>query len=286
MLTDSEFREATGEDPGVAFAVDALDIASGGSAPRILAFLDDPTFLSDAQTNPHLAVLLTTDEIAATIDENSPFAVVRVADPRWSFFTFSNYVATRRAAPAATEIDETAVVSPLAFVADTGVKIGPGVIIEPFAAIHPHVELAARVIVRTGAVVGNTGFEHKRTSRGVLSVVHDGGVFVGEGTEIGAQCNIAQGFRRRETVIGKDVRIDSLTHVAHGCDIGDEVFIAAGVTLSGSVTVGARAWIGPGAVVRDRISIGERSRVGIGSTVLRDVAPDTRVAGNPARGQI
>lgn len=286
MLTQREFTAATGEDPGGEFEFDALDVASGRSAPRVLAFLDDPEYLADALANPNLAVLLATDTIAEDIPDDVAFLTVRVADPRWSFYTLSNHLTNARPDPQPTAIHPSADVSPLAFVAGVGVTIAADVVVEPFAAIHPHVELGEGVVIRTGSVVGNTGFEHKRTTRGILSVAHDGGVRIGPGTEVGTQCNIAQGFQRRQTVIGTEVRIDSLSHIAHGCHIGDEVFIAAGAVLSGSVTVHRGAWIGPGAVIRDGLTIGAGSRIGIGSTVLRDVAEGIRVLGNPARGQI
>lgn len=285
MITDRELHSATGEN-APSFAVDALDIVGGQSAPRTLSFLDDPDYVSAAAGNPNLAALLTTAEIAATIAPESGFVVVEVADPRWSFYTLSNYLTAARPEPPATTIDPTASISPLAFVADRGVRIGPRVVIEPFAAIHPYVGLDEGVIVRSGAVIGCPGFEHKRTSHGVLSVLHDGGIQIGAHTEVGSLANIAQGFARRQTVIGSDVRIDSLTHIAHSCTIGDAVFVAAGVTISGSVTIGSEAWIGPGAVVRDGLEIGEGARVAIGSTVFRDVAPGARVLGNPARPQI
>jgi UDP-3-O-[3-hydroxymyristoyl] glucosamine N-acyltransferase len=71
--------------------------------------------------------------------------------------------------------------------------------------------------------------------------------------------------------------------VAHGGQLGDRVFMAAGAVTAGMVTVGDDAWIGPGAVVRDQLTIGRSARVSIGSVVLRDVPDDQVVVGNPAR---
>jgi len=231
-------------------------------------------------------VLLTTAAIKELIPAGAGFQVIEVDDPRWTFYTLANYLTSQLPEPAETTIDASAAVSPQAYVARRGVQIAAGVTVEAFAAIHSGVSLAEGVIVRSGAVIGCPGFEHKRTSRGVLSVAHDGGVSIGARTEIGPLANIAQGFLRRQTVIGSDVRIDGLSHIAHGCVIGDETFIAAGVTISGSVSVGQAAWLGPGSVIRDRLRIGDHARVALGSTVLRDVPDGACVAGNPARPQL
>jgi acetyltransferase-like isoleucine patch superfamily enzyme len=49
------------------------------------------------------------------------------------------------------------------------------------------------------------------------------------------------------------------------------------------VRVGDGAHIGLGASVRQGITIGEGAVVGAGSVVIRDVPPDTIVAGTPAK---
>lgn len=49
------------------------------------------------------------------------------------------------------------------------------------------------------------------------------------------------------------------------------------------VHIGRRAWIGAGATILPGVTIGENSVVGAASVVTRSVAPDTIVAGNPAR---
>jgi acetyltransferase-like isoleucine patch superfamily enzyme len=83
--------------------------------------------------------------------------------------------------------------------------------------------------------------------------------------------------------------------------VGDNVFIAYGVTIvtgthavgprecrAGTfeprgVTIGDGCWIGARSVILPGIYVGNGVVVGAGSIVTRDVAPDTVVAGNPAR---
>ena len=49
------------------------------------------------------------------------------------------------------------------------------------------------------------------------------------------------------------------------------------------VRIKKNAWIGAGAIILPGVTIGENAVVGAGSVVTKDVAPNTVVAGNPAR---
>jgi maltose O-acetyltransferase len=49
------------------------------------------------------------------------------------------------------------------------------------------------------------------------------------------------------------------------------------------VTIGAEVWIGGGAIILPGVTICEGAIIGAGAVVTRDVAPDGRVAGVPAR---
>lgn len=56
-----------------------------------------------------------------------------------------------------------------------------------------------------------------------------------------------------------------------------------GIERALPVTIGADVWIGGGSILLPGVTVGDGAIVGAGSVVTRDVAPDTRVAGNPAR---
>lgn len=84
---------------------------------------------------------------------------------------------------------------------------------------------------------------------------------------------------------------------AGGITIEDGAMIAANVQLISNnhdlyerqvitcrhVHIGKNAWIGAGATILPGVTIGDNAVVGAASVVIRDVAPDTIVAGNPAR---
>jgi acetyltransferase-like isoleucine patch superfamily enzyme len=56
----------------------------------------------------------------------------------------------------------------------------------------------------------------------------------------------------------------------------------SGVAIA-PVTIEEGAWVGMHAIILKGVTIGARSVVAAGSVVVRDVPPDTLVAGNPAR---
>lgn len=83
--------------------------------------------------------------------------------------------------------------------------------------------------------------------------------------------------------IARDVIVNTGAIVDHDAVIEDHAFLAPGTVLAGRVRVGVGAHIGLGAGVIEGRTIGAWSLVAAGATVIRDVAPSTRVAGVPAR---
>lgn len=95
-------------------------------------------------------------------------------------------------------------------------------------------------------------------------------------------------------LVNSEVVID----VHESIEIGDDVKIGSNVSISDSsahelvrgqgihtaaVRVGDNVWIGRGAFIAPGVTIGTNSIVGAGAFVKHDVAPDTVVAGVPAR---
>ena len=71
--------------------------------------------------------------------------------------------------------------------------------------------------------------------------------------------------------INHDVRIERLSTLSPGAHVG------------GNVSIGEGAFIGIGASVRQGVVVGDWSVIGAGAAVVSDVAPNTVVAGVPAR---
>jgi acetyltransferase-like isoleucine patch superfamily enzyme len=126
------------------------------------------------------------------------------------------------------------------------------------------------------------------------------GCQIGDNTKIGTFVEV-----QKNVFIGKNCKVSSHTFICEGVTIEDNVFIGHNVTFTNDIFPRATrsdgglqteddwkciptliqkgASIGSSATILCGITIGENAMVGAGSVVTRDVAPNTVVAGNPAK---
>ena len=161
--------------------------------------------------------------------------------------------------------------------------IGPGVCLGEDTEIGPHVvlegplELGARCQIHVGAVIGLPPQDLKWKA-GTPS-----GVRIGEGTVVREYATIHRattpdGF----TVLGKDCYLMAQGHIAHDCQVGDNVIMTGYTVLTGFVQVGDRAVISGLTGIHQFVRIGTLAMVSGCSRIGQDVPPYFIVEGNPA----
>ncbi|MEX3015791.1 sugar O-acetyltransferase [Gymnodinialimonas hymeniacidonis] len=104
--------------------------------------------------------------------------------------------------------------------------------------------------------------------------------FLGRAVYINANCVILDSGRVTigdRTMIGPAVQIYCADHHR------DVKLRRQGIERALPVTIGTDVWIGGGAILMPGITVGDEAIIGAGAVVTKDVAPGTRVVGNPAR---
>ena len=155
--------------------------------------------------------------------------------------------------------------------------------------LHANVVLDNKVIIgehceiKSGAVIGQSGFGFERDSHGIpVTFPHFGGVIIGDHVYIGANTCIDRGTLG-DTIIENNVKIDNLVHVAHNCNIRENAFVIAGTILGGGTQIGEGCWIAPNTTIKEHTIIHNHALIGLGAVVLREVEEGTVMVGNPAR---
>ena len=85
------------------------------------------------------------------------------------------------------------------------------------------------------------------------------------------------------TKIMRNVKIDNLVHIAHGVKIGENSLIIANSVIAGSTIIGKNVWVAPTANIKNNLTIGDNSTIGISAVVLKNVAENSIIIGNPGR---
>lgn len=135
--------------------------------------------------------------------------------------------------------------------------IGDGTIISPFASV--------------GTPPQDLGYKNEPTK-----------VIVGKNCQIREYSTIHRASGEgKSTIIGDKCLLMVSSHVAHNCELDDEVILANLVTLGGHIKVGFGAFVGGMSVFHQNIRIGKMSIVSGFSAARQDILPFSKGEGRP-----
>jgi UDP-3-O-[3-hydroxymyristoyl] glucosamine N-acyltransferase len=161
------------------------------------------------------------------------------------------------------------------------VTIGEDCILHSGVILCEGTQIANRVLLQPGVVLGGDGFGYAFDEQGALEKVPQvGRVVVEDDVEIGANTTVDRAALG-ETRIRRGAKIDNLVMVAHNCDVGEGVVIVGQSGLAGSTIVERGAMLMAQSGSGGHLRIGERAFVGARAGIHKDVAPGSRVWGAP-----
>ena len=154
-------------------------------------------------------------------------------------------------------------------------KIGSNVIIE-------NALLGDNIIIKSGSLIGQTGFGFNFEKKKRIRFPHIGRVIIENDVQIGSFCTIDRGSLT-DTVIGEFTSIDNQVQIAHNVKIGNYCMIAAQSGIAGSTIIGNNVKIGGQTGISGHLSIGNNVKIGGKSGVVADIADNQVVMGYPAK---
>ena len=189
-------------------------------------------------------------------------------------------------------VDPGAVIGP-------GAEVGTGSLIGAHCVIGPGVRIGRdcsigsqstivqalvgnRVIIHSGARIGQDGFGFAMGPQGHLKVPQIGRVIIQDDVEIGANTTIDRGSNR-DTVIGEGAKIDNLVQIGHNVTIGRHCVIVSQTGISGSTVLGDFAVTGGQVGLAGHLNVGAGAQIGAKSGVMNDIPAGERWFGIPAQ---
>ena len=186
-------------------------------------------------------------------------------------------------------IHPTAVIDPKAELGE-GVEVGPytvigrGVIIGEGTTIGPH------VVIREGTQIGkgNQIYQFSSIGEAPQAVAYRGEpttLQMGDHNIVREFVTLHRGSVKGggKTVLGNENFIMAYSHIAHDCQIGNQVVMANGATLGGHILIEDHAIIGGLAAVHQFCRIGAHAIISGLTGVSQDVPPYLMAAGSRAK---
>lgn len=164
--------------------------------------------------------------------------------------------------------------------------------------IGDHIQVAA-LLEANAATIEDIHVEYDRRNSAVplldlrdIDARIEPGAYIRSHVDIGQGCIIMMGaVINIGAVIGDRTMIDMNVVVGGRAIVGADCHIGAGAVLAGvieppsaqPVTIGDNVLVGANAVITEGVTVGNGAVVAAGAVVIEDVAPETVVAGIPAR---
>ncbi len=188
-------------------------------------------------------------------------------------------------------IHPTAIVDPSASIASdcevgaysiigADVSIGAGTTIGPHVVVKGPTKIGTDNRIFQFASVGDDPQDLKYAGELTTLEIGDGNT-IREFTTINRGTEGGGGITR----IGHNNLFMAYTHVAHDCQLGNNIVMANGASLAGHVIVGNYAILAGFACVHQFCEVGEHAFVGLNSVANRDVSPFTMAVGNYAEAK-
>ncbi len=263
--------------PMEVYGASSLDDAKEGD----LCFLKSDSFINKIRPS---TVVITTVELAAFVVARGALAISS-AKPRLDFAIALSYLED---VCGFIWSDDEPLLHPTVklganVVLGRGVRIGAHSRVLNNAVIGDEVVIGERCVIKSCAVIGEDGFGYERTDDGrAIRLPHIGNVIIENDVEVGSLTTVCRGTLGN-TVLRDGAKIDDHVHIAHNVVVGRHAFVIACAEISGGVIIGEAAWVAPCATIKNQVIIGDRAVIGLGAVVLRDVANDQVIVGNPGK---
>jgi UDP-N-acetylglucosamine acyltransferase len=155
------------------------------------------------------------------------------------------------------------------------VVIGKGTKIHPNVTIYPGTRIGENCEIFPGAVIGvipqDLKFDGEYTT-----------VEIGNNTKIRECVTIHRGTKDKlKTAIGDNCLLMTYVHVAHDCQIGNNVILASYTGLSGHVEIEDWAILEGKVAAQQFVKIGKHAFIGGASLIRKDVPPFIKAAREP-----
>lgn len=172
----------------------------------------------------------------------------------------------------------TAIISPKAKIADDvqlgaytiveeDVSIAQGCVIGPHVHIHANTDIGRACKIHTGVVLGDE--PQDLAYKGANTFVK-----IGENNILREYVTVHRGTDEgTTTTIGDNNYLMAFAHVAHNCNIANNVIICNNAMLAGHVTVEERAFISACCLIHQFVRIGRLSLMAGGVRINRDLPP-------------
>jgi len=183
-------------------------------------------------------------------------------------------------------------ISPLAHI-HAGAQLGQNVEVQPFAHIHDDVIIGDNCVIHSHVSIypgTRLGKNCEIFPGSVIGVVPQDLKFAGEATtvEIGDNTRIRECVTihrgtsdKMVTRVGANCLLMTYVHVAHDCQIGNNVILASYVGLSGHVIIDDYAIIEGKAAAQQFVHIGAHTFIGGASLIRKDIPPFIKAAREP-----
>jgi len=260
------------------------------------------TFFSDKRRKTQLTTAkatacLTTEKLLPHVTKTGMIGLI-TDNPRAVFARLSGKMVSIGASkPRGAAVDETADIHPSVVIGenvrigagtrigancviDDGVIIGENCILEPLVRVS-FTEIGNACHIKSGAVIGGTGFGMAEDGEGIFSVPHLGRVILENAVHVGSNSCIDRG-QLGDTILSDDVKIDNLVQIGHNVRIGEGTMIAGHAGISGSCIIGKKCLFGGRASLADHIVVGDGAIVAAAAGVMADIPAGQMYSGIPA----